>query len=231
MRTGRLLVWLTVYYLGLSLGLIGLFLAWPGVATFLPIGGVEALIAQPAGGGLLDPVRTEAREVGNLAEGLAWLSVAIAGALLAAIPVSWTYIEIRDRDEYDQSLVETIIVLPMVVTGIVIVVQNSLALAFSLAGIAAGVQFRNALRRPGDALFILLAIAIGLASGMGAVELAMVMSIAFSYCFLFLWINDYGARKGGHRFLRRNREKEPAGEGAPAEIEPPSAEPASGPLA
>ena len=220
MRTGRLLVWLTVYYLGLSAALLGLFFAWPQVASFLPIGGVEHLIAQPAGGGLLDPVRTQAREVGNLAEGLAWLSVAILGALLAALPVSWTYIEVRDREEYDQSLVETIVVLPMVVTGIVIVVQNSLALAFSLAGIAAGVQFRNALRRPGDALFILLAIAIGLSAGMGAVELAIVMSIAFNYCFLILWINDYGARKGGQRFLRKNRDREPSLDEDPARLTP-----------
>ena len=38
---------------------------------------------------------------------------------------------VRGGEEYDQSLINTIIVLPMVVTGIVIIVQNSLALAFS----------------------------------------------------------------------------------------------------
>ena len=53
---------------------------------------------------------------------------------------------IRNDDEYDQSLINTILVLPMVVTGIVIIVQNSLALAFSLAGIAGAVRFRNSLK-------------------------------------------------------------------------------------
>jgi hypothetical protein len=138
-----------------------------------------------------------------------WLVIAIVGALLAALPVSWTYIEIRARNQYDQSLVETIVLLPMVVTGIIIVVHNSLALAFSLAGIAAGVRFRQSLKSPGDVLFILLAIGIGLAAGIGAVELAMVMSIAFNYCFLVLWINDYGAREGTRRFMRKHGDARP----------------------
>ena len=91
---------------------------------------------------------------------------------------------VRNDDEYDQSLINTILVLPMVVTGIVIIVQNSLALAFSLAGIAGAVRFRNSLKSSGDALFILLAVAIGLSAGIGAVELAAVISMAFNYCFV-----------------------------------------------
>ena len=46
-------------------------------------------------------------------------------AILVSLPVSWVYMAVRGGEEYDQSLVNTIIVLPMVVTGIVIIVQNS----------------------------------------------------------------------------------------------------------
>ncbi|HYI64780.1 MAG TPA: DUF4956 domain-containing protein [Allosphingosinicella sp.] len=202
MRTPRLLYWLTLYYVGISAVLFAAGLVYPDVREFLPIGGVEALVAGPADGPF-GSVRTGASQVGSFSASMMWLVVAIAGSLLAALPVSWTYMEIRTRQEYDQSLVQTIVILPMIVTGIVIVVHNSLALAFSLAGIAAGVRFRHSLSSAGDALFILLAIGIGLAAGIGAVELAIVMSIAFNYCFLFLWITDYGARKGTHRFLRK----------------------------
>ena len=102
--------------------------------------------------------------------------VAIIAAILVSLPVSWVYMAVRGGDEYDQSLVNTIIVLPMVVTGIVIIVQNWLALAFSLAGIAGAVRFRNSLKSSGDALFILLAVGVGLAAGIGAIELAAVIS-------------------------------------------------------
>ena len=192
--------------------------SYPPLVDFLPVGGVEALINQPAG---RSGVQIGAAQVGNLGESLMWLAIAIIGALVAALPVSWTYIKIRHRDEYDQALVQTIVLLPMIVTSIVIVVHNSLALAFALAGIAAGVQFRNALKSPGDVLFILLSIGIGLAAGIGAVELAIVMSIAFNYAFLVLWMTDYGHRRGGERFMRRSNlwddedeEEEARGSGA-----------------
>ena len=139
---------------------------------YLPIGGVEQLIAQPAKNPLQASEAIRAEHVGNLGQSLFWLVVAMVGALLASLPVTWVYMGVRNDDEYDQSLINTILVLPMVVTGIVIIVQNSLALAFSLAGIAGAVRFRNSLKSSGDALFILLAVAIGLSAGIGAVELA-----------------------------------------------------------
>ena len=201
MRTFKLLAWLTVYYAALGLILFVAVRLYPPLIDFLPVGGVESLINQPAG---RSGVQIGASQVGNLGESLMWLAIAIIGALVAALPCSWTYIKIRHRDEYDQALVQTIVVLPVIVTSIVIVVHNSLALAFALAGIAAGVQFRNALKSPGDVLFILLAIGIGLAAGIGAVELAIVASIAFNYIFLVLWMTDYGHRRGGERFMRRS---------------------------
>jgi hypothetical protein len=108
---------------------------------------------------------------------------------------------IRNDEEYDQSLINTIIVLPMVVTGIVIIVQNSLALAFSLAGIAGAVRFRNSLKSSGDALFILLSVGIGLAAGIGAVELAALVTVAFNYTFIVLWMSEYGERAGMKRYM------------------------------
>jgi hypothetical protein len=89
----------------------------------------------------------------------------------------------------------------MVVTGIVIIVQNSLALAFALAGIAGAVRFRNSLKSSGDALFILTSVAIGLSAGIGAVELAAVISIALNYSFSILWLSEYGERKGMKRYM------------------------------
>ena len=121
--------------------------------------------------------------------------------MVTAIPVGLTYMAVRNGDEYDQSLISTIIVLPMLVTSIVIVVQNSLALAFTLGGIAGAVRFRNSLKSSGDALFILMAIGIGLAAGIGAIELAIVMSIAFNYCFMILWWTEFGERRGMKRYL------------------------------
>jgi hypothetical protein len=201
MRAMNLLIRLTAYYLVIGVVILVAVKLWPDLRGYLPIGGVQQLITQPTKSALDATDTIRAAHVGNLGESLFWLVVAIAGALLASLPVTWVYMAVRSGDEYDQSLVNTILVLPMVVTGIVIIVQNSLALAFSLAGIAGAVRFRNSLKSSGDALFILLAVAIGLSSGIGAVELAAVVSMALNYTFAALWLTEYGEREGMKRYL------------------------------
>jgi len=180
MRASKLLIQLSVYYLILFGG------AWlvihnnPEMQSYLPIGGAEALIN--AGGGKSNAFEavSRAHEVKTLGQSLGWMFVAIIGALITSLPVTWVYMATRTSDEYDQSIISTILILPSVVTSIVVVVQHSLALAFALGGIAGAVRFKNSLKSSGDALYILLSVGIGLASGIGAVELALVMSLAFN---------------------------------------------------
>jgi len=203
MRARRLLTSLTVYYGIIALLVIVAIQVWPHSRDWLPIGGVQDLMSQaPSKSNALEVAATaRAAHSATMGQSLFWLTVAILGALLSALPVSWTYMAVRSGEEYDQSLVSTIVVLPMVVTGIVIIVQNSLALAFSLAGIAGAVRFRNSLKSSGDALFILMSVGIGLASGIGAVELAALASVLFNYTFAMLWMTEYGERTGMKRYL------------------------------
>ena len=201
MRAVKLLIQLTIYYLVLFGG------AWlvihnnPDLQSYLPIGGAEALINSGGGKSNAFEAAATAAEVKTLGQSLGWMFVAILGALITSLPVTWVYMGTRTADEYDQSIISTILILPSVVTSIVVVVQHSLALAFALGGIAGAVRFKNSLKSSGDALYILLSVGIGLASGIGAVELALVMSLAFNYCFMALWISEYGEREGMKRYM------------------------------
>ena len=107
-------------------------------------------------------------------------AIAMAGALAIMVPVTWIYMVTRQHRGYDESVVHTLLILPVAVTGIVVIVQNSLALAFSLAGIVAGVRFRTTLDDTKDAVYVFLAIGVGLASGIQALGLAMVLSLFFN---------------------------------------------------
>ena len=113
-------------------------------------------------------------------------------ALALAFPVAWIYMHTR-RLRYDPSLVHSVIILPMVVAGIVVIVKDSVALAFSLAGIVAAVRFRNTLKDPKDAVYIFLALGIGLAAGVQAVDVALVMSLLFNTVVLVLWRWNLGS--------------------------------------
>ena len=201
MRASRLFVQLTAYYI-IVFGLCWLILMnYPEFKSYLPIGGAEQLINPDGDKGSALQAVVATSQVKTLGQSLGWLATAIVGALLTALPVSWVYMATRSVEEYDQSLISSIIILPLVVTSIVVVVQHSLSLAFALGGIAGAVRFKNSLKSSGDALYILLTVGIGLSAGIGAVELAMVMGLAFNYCFLALWVSEYGERQGMKRYM------------------------------
>ena len=118
--------------------------------------------------------------------------IAVLGALALVIPVAQVYMATKREVRYDQSLVHTIIILPIAVTGIVIIVQNSLELAFSLAGIVAAVRFRNTLQDTKDAVYIFMSIGVGLAAGVQALTVAFLVTAAFNIVVLVLWRFDVG---------------------------------------
>jgi hypothetical protein len=70
--------------------------------------------------------------------------------------------------------------------GILIVIQGCLALAFSLAGVATAVRFRNSLKDTDDAVYVLVAIAIGLAAGGQALDIGLAISAIFSAMVILL---------------------------------------------
>lgn len=195
---------LTIYYAVLTGLVVWGVTVFPGLDDYLPIGGAQALLGAVS----KDPfkaIEINATRVSSISDSLLWMGIAISAAVLTILPVSWIYMSIRKRSDYDQSLVETIMILPIAVTSLVILVHDSLALAFSLGGIVAVVRFRSTLKSTGDALYVLVAIGIGLAAGVGAIEVAIIMSVAFNYCFLILWITDYGGHRGTRRYMRRAR--------------------------
>jgi len=84
------------------------------------------------------------------------------------------------------------------VTG-TIVVESSLALAFSLTGIVAAVRFRNNLKDSRDALYIFAGIAIGFASGVYALDVAVAISLLFVLLELFAWRSGLGGDRANAR--------------------------------
>jgi hypothetical protein len=119
-------------------------------------------------------------------------ALCMAGAFLLMLPVTWVYILTRQKKGFRQSVVQTLIFLPIVVASVVLLVKNSIALAFSLGGIVAAVSFRNTLRDTKDAVYIFLAIGVGLAAGVQVMSAAAVMSFLFNVVVLVFWYTDFG---------------------------------------
>ena len=195
----RMLFKVTAYYVALIIAIVIAANTIPGFVGQLPLGGVgeiadfgsssiydleEALLS--ADDEEIEDIVTENTRA-RLARGPAWLYEALSlvyamsATLLLMLPVSWVYKAIHTDSVYDHSIDTTTLVLPAVVAGIVTVVQHSLALAFSLAGIVAGVRFRRALSDTFDTLFILSSIGVGIAAGVKSIEIAVVLTVFFNY--------------------------------------------------
>jgi hypothetical protein len=195
----RVVIKITIYYAILTALLALAILINPGIVDELPLGGVGD-IASYGSSEVYDLeeafLSADDEELGDIvtettraraAQGPAWLRGAISllysmtATLLLMLPVSWVYKSIHTDSIYDHSIDTTTLVLPAVVAGIVTMVQHSLALAFSLAGIVAGVRFRRALSDTFDTLFILSSIGVGIAAGIKSIEIAVVLTVFFNY--------------------------------------------------
>lgn len=143
------------------------------------------------------PVGTPVGQGGVEGPGGPWSGAIVAalsmiGALLIMIPVTWVYMVTRRHRGYEESVVHTLLILPVAVTGIVMIVQNSIALAFSLAGIVAAVRFRTTLDDTKDAVYVFLAIGVGLATGVQALGIALTLSVLFNAVVIVLWMTHFG---------------------------------------
>lgn len=165
---------------------------------YFPIGGVEDLASSNLD--TFEPVYSRIERTVLSPKGPIRLLIGTIGALIITIPVTWVYFITSRARKLNQSFLQAMLLLPIVVTGISMIVVNSVALAFSLAGIVAAVRFRFSLEQPSDALYIFVAIAIGLGAGIGALAIATVTSFVYVITTLVVWRLEYGKNMSG-KFL------------------------------
>lgn len=118
--------------------------------------------------------------------------ISLLGALALMIPVAWVYLLTKQRRGYDESVVQSMLILPIAVAGMVFIVKYHPALAFALAGIVASVRFRTTLQDTKDAVYVFLAIGVGLASGAFYLSVAGILSMVFNAVILYLFWSNFG---------------------------------------
>lgn len=192
-----------IYYLALLAALVSTLKFWPEAAQYLPVGGRDALegtsveaAADVLGLGSDRPpvpgIGKDVSQVGAVQTIMLFLTGHLAGTFMAMLPISWTYKAINYEAGFRKNFVRALISLPICATTIVLLIQDSLALAFGLAALVAAVRFRVVLDEAMDGIFIFAAICVGLAAGIGYLGIALVMSIFFCFTNILMWAIDYG---------------------------------------
>ena len=185
---------LVAYYTGLALVILTLAYFFPESERLLLGRGAAAPAQTPLvlQDGLTPAPAATTLSAGSLFELAVTTTLVLIGTILLMLTVSWVYMSARHVPGHSQAVVQTLIILPLVVAGIVLIVRDSLALAFSLAGVVAAVRFRTNLRDTRDVVFIFLAIAVGFAAGVQTLAVGAILTITFNFVLLLTWRYDYG---------------------------------------
>ncbi|OLT55968.1 DUF4956 domain-containing protein [Corynebacterium sp. CNJ-954] len=98
-------------------------------------------------------------------------------AFVCSLVVAWVYRNTHKNISYSQGYVQTLIILGMLISLIMLVVGSNVARAFALVGALSVVRFRNAIKETRDVGFIFLVMGIGMACGTRFYTLAVLATV------------------------------------------------------
>lgn len=128
------------------------------------------------------------------------LPLLLLGLLLAYLTgqtTAWVYMVTHSGLSYSRSFVNSLVVMPILVSLVMQVLSNNLVTAFGLLAVFAIVRFRNILRDTLDTTYVLSAIVLGMASGTQRFTVAIIGCVLIAAVLLFLWYTAFGSR---HRY-------------------------------
>jgi len=117
--------------------------------------------------------------------------ICLVVALVLGFVLAGAYILANRKKKYSTTFALTMVLLPAVVAVVIIMVGSDIARAVSLGGVFALVRFRSI---PGDAkdiLNVFLAMAVGLACGVGCITLAAVIAVTIGAIYVILSITNF----------------------------------------
>ena len=117
-------------------------------------------------------------------------------SLVCGIVISIVYRQTYKGLSYSTTFVNSLIMLTMITSVVIMVIGNNLATAFGLVGAMSIIRFRTAVKDTQDIMFIFFALSIGLASGVGIYEVALLGTLVVGIVFyLIVKVNMSAPRK------------------------------------
>ncbi|MEV0326870.1 DUF4956 domain-containing protein [Micromonospora echinospora] len=118
---------------------------------------------------------------------MADVAIALSLAFVLSTLIGWVYRFTHRNISYSQSYVQTLVILGMLISLIMLVVGSNIARAFALVGALSVVRFRNAIKETRDVGFIFLVMGVGMACGTRFYTLAVVAAAAISLIIVVMY--------------------------------------------
>jgi hypothetical protein len=111
--------------------------------------------------------------------------------------IAWVYMLTHSGLSYSRSFVNSLIIMPVIVSLVMMVLSNNLITAFGMMAVFAVVRFRNILRDTLDTAYVLTVIVIGMATGSQKFASAVLGCLLMAVALIYLWYTSFGSR---HRY-------------------------------
>jgi uncharacterized membrane protein YhiD involved in acid resistance len=116
--------------------------------------------------------------------------------------IGWIYKTTHRGSSYTQSYVQTLVLMGMVTSVIMLIVGSNIARAFSLVGALSIIRFRNAVKETRGVGFIFFAMAIGRATGTKFYLLAAIAAVIISLLILIMNRFNWYAREAPSQLVK-----------------------------
>jgi|TARA_B100000959_G_scaffold280295_1_gene341862 hypothetical protein len=134
----------------------------------------------------------------------------LMGLLLAFVcghAIAWVYMFTHTGLSYSKSFVNSLVVIPTIVSMVMLVLSNNLVTAFGLMAIFAIVRFRNVLRDTLDTSYILSVIVVGMACGTLKFATAVAGCLMVCLIMFYIRVTSFGTRHRYDTILNLNWER------------------------
>ena len=123
-------------------------------------------------------------------------------ALTCGLFIAYIYKKSYKGAGYSASFSNSMIILTMITSIVIMVIGNNLARAFGLVGAMSIIRFRTAVKDTQDIVFIFFGLAVGMASGVGYHKMAIFGSLFIGLMILLLTKSNFTSTKPNDYLLQ-----------------------------
>ena len=138
--------------------------------------------------------------------------------------IAWAYSATHVGLSYSRTFTQSLVLLTMIVSLVMLVIGNNIVTAFGLLGALAIIRFRNVLKDTRDTAFIFLGLVVGMAIGAQKFLTAIVGTVSILSAALYLYYTAFGTQgryDGLSVALRRGWERRIGSSRSPASASEP----------
>ncbi len=109
-------------------------------------------------------------------------------AFMLGLFIAWTYRSTHRQLTVSFSFMNTLVLLAMIMTLVMMVIGNNIARAFGLAGAMSIIRFRTVVKDTRDTAFVFFALASGMGTGTGNLRLSLIGTLLIGlFIFILHW--------------------------------------------